>query len=225
MTESPRRGDGPDRRLVHSTSPSRSVSAYQQRVPQRAPLEVGQPSNPDARRTSTVRLRPPAKSRRRFGLILGAGAVVIILVVTLRGVLGETDSFPVPSQATLAGLSVPQRIMAIAQSQVGYSTEPTDSYCNKFSAYWNAGAPDCPSGEKSEEWCADFAAWAWHKAGVTFTYGYGPARSTAQPSASTSGGSPTASGTRLRADMSLRPATWRSTVSRSGRSRRPCTWR
>ena len=86
MTESPRRGDGPDRRLVHSTSPSRSVSAYQQRVPQRAPLEVGQPSNPDARRTSTVRLRPPAKSRRRFGLILGAGAVVIILVVTLRGV-------------------------------------------------------------------------------------------------------------------------------------------
>ena len=173
-----------------------------------------------------MRLRPPAKSRRRFGLILGAGAVVIILVVTLRGVLGETDSFPVPSQATLAGLSVPQRIMAIAQSQVGYSTEPTDSYCNKFSAYWNTGTPDCPSGEKSEEWCADFAAWAWHKAGVTFTYGYGPPRDQRrQPSASTSGGSPTASGTRLRADMSLRPATWRSTVSRSGRSRRPCTWR
>ena len=69
---------------------------------------------------------------------------------------------------------MPQRIVAIAQSQVGYSTEPTDSYCNKFSAYWNAGTPDCPSGEKSEEWCADFAAWAWHKAGVTFTYGYGP---------------------------------------------------
>ena len=120
-----------------------------------------------------MRLRPPGKSRRRFGLILGTGAVVIILVVTLRGALGETDSFPLPSQATLTNLSVPQRIVSIAQSQLGYSSEPTNSYCNKFSDYWNAGAPNCPSGEKSEEWCADFAAWAWQKAGVAFTYGYG----------------------------------------------------
>ena len=79
-----------------------------------------------------------------------------------------------PSQATLAGLSVPQRIVAIAESQVGYSTEPSDSYCNKFSAYWDAGTAGCPGGETAEEWCADFAAWAWQKAGVQFTYGYGP---------------------------------------------------
>jgi hypothetical protein len=26
----------------------------------------------------------------------------------------------------------------------------------------------------SEEWCADFAAWAWQTAGVRFAYGYGP---------------------------------------------------
>ena len=26
----------------------------------------------------------------------------------------------------------------------------------------------------AEEWCADFAAWAWREAGVQFTYGYGP---------------------------------------------------
>ena len=64
--------------------------------------------------------------------------------------------------------------MAIAASQVGYSTDPSNSYCNKFSAYWNAGRADCPAGETSEEWCADFAAWAWQKAGVPFTYGYGP---------------------------------------------------
>ena len=69
---------------------------------------------------------------------------------------------------------MPQRIVAIAESQVGYSTEPSNSYCNKFSAYWDAGTAGCPSGEKSEEWCADFAAWAWQKAGVQFTYGYGP---------------------------------------------------
>jgi hypothetical protein len=45
----------------------------------------------------------------------------------------------VPSEATLAGLSLPQRIAAIAESQVGYSTDPSSSYSNKFSAYWDAG--------------------------------------------------------------------------------------
>ncbi len=111
---------------------------------------------------------------RRLGLILAAGVVAVILVVTLHRAFGNTNSFSMPSEATLAALSVPQRIVAIAQSQVGYSTEPSSSYCNKFSAYWNAGTAGCPSGEKAEEWCADFAAWAWQKAGVPFTYGYGP---------------------------------------------------
>jgi hypothetical protein len=120
-----------------------------------------------------VRSHQPGKLRRRFGLILGTGAVVIILAVTLPRVFGDRDSFPVPSQAALAGLSVPKRIVAIAKSQVGYRTEPTNSYCNKFSAYWDAGTPGCPSGESAEEWCADFAAWAWQTAGVPFTYGYG----------------------------------------------------
>jgi hypothetical protein len=39
---------------------------------------------------------------RRFGVFLGAGAVFIILLVTLHGVFGGTDSFPVPTEATLA---------------------------------------------------------------------------------------------------------------------------
>jgi len=64
--------------------------------------------------------------------------------------------------------------VALAESQVGYSSEPSRSYCNKFSAYWGDGAADCPNGEMAEQWCADFAAWAWQKAGVQFTYGYGP---------------------------------------------------
>ena len=126
------------------------------------------------RKASALRSRQPARSQRRSGLILGAGAVVIILVATLHGVLGNTDSFPVPSKATLAGLSLRQRIVAIAMSQVGYSTEPSSSYCNKFSAYWDAGTADCPSGESAEEWCADFTAWAWQNAGVQITYGYRP---------------------------------------------------
>jgi len=122
-------------------------------------------------------LRPPqpGQSLRRFGPILGVGAVAIILVATLHGgVFRNTNSFQVPSEATLAGLSLPQRIVAIAKSQVGYSTEPSISYCNKFSAYWDVGTEDCPGGERAEKWCADFAAWAWQKAGVHFTYGYGP---------------------------------------------------
>ena len=103
-----------------------------------------------------------------------AGTIVIILVGTLHRVFGSTDSFAVPTQHALAGLSVPQRIVAVAKSQVGYRTDPSNSYCNKFSAYWDAGTTGCPSGEKAEEWCADFAAWVWQEAGVDFTYGYGP---------------------------------------------------
>ena len=128
----------------------------------------------EMRRASAVRSRQPGRSLGWLGLILGAGAVVIILVATLHGVARNTDSFPVPSKATLAGLTLPRRIVAIAKSQVGYDTEPSSTYCNKFSAYWDAGTPDCPSGELAEEWCADFAAWVWRLAGVRFTYGYDP---------------------------------------------------
>jgi hypothetical protein len=124
---------------------------------------------------------PRAQRSRQAGgpsrwllLAVGAGAVAVILAATLSGVFRSTKSFRLPSEATLAGLSLPQRIVAIAESQVGYSTEPTSSYCNKFSAYWDAGTSGCPSGELDEEWCADFAAWALREAGVPFTYGYSP---------------------------------------------------
>ncbi len=67
------------------------------------------------------------------------------------------------------------RIVTIAESQLGYRTDPSDSYCNRFSAFWDAGtATACGHGLRSEEWCADFAAWVWRRAGAQFTYGYGP---------------------------------------------------
>jgi hypothetical protein len=125
------------------------------------------------RKTSTVGSYRPRRSLRRFGVLAGAAAVVIFLVVTVPRLFGGADSFPVPSGATLASLSVPERIVAIASSQVGYRTDPSNSYCNKYSAYWRAGTSGCPGGERAEEWCADFAAWAWKEAGVPFTYGYG----------------------------------------------------
>lgn len=65
-----------------------------------------------------------------------------------------------------------QRIVSIAESQVGYRTDPPNSYCNRFSAYWMSGTNSCSAGLLSEEWCADFAAWVWRQAGVSFTYQY-----------------------------------------------------
>jgi hypothetical protein len=125
------------------------------------------------RRATAPRSRQAGKSPPRFWLILGFAAAMVTLAAALHGVLGNTDSFPVPSRAALAGLSLRPRIVAIAESQVGYRTDPSSTYCNKFSAYWDAGTADCPSGESAEEWCADFAAWAWQNAGVHVSYGYG----------------------------------------------------
>lgn len=63
------------------------------------------------------------------------------------------------------------RIVSIAQGQLGYATDPSNTYCNKFSAYWNAGADECGgNGNLAEEWCADFAAWVWKEAGADVAY-------------------------------------------------------
>jgi CHAP domain len=129
--------------------------------------------NSHAREESNVRRYRQRRRLRPLVLLVGAGAVAAGLVAASHGVIGRSRSFRTPSKARLASLSVPQRIAAIAKSQVGYRTEPSDSYCNKFSAFWAAGSA-CSNGETAEEWCADFAAWAWRKSGVRFTYGYGP---------------------------------------------------
>lgn len=99
--------------------------------------------------------------------------LVVLVAVIARGST-TSGAFPPPSRASLAGMSIGQRIVAFANSQLGYSTDPSNSYCNKFSAYWGAGSQTCAGSDSSEEWCADFAAWAWHKAGVPFSYGFSP---------------------------------------------------
>ena len=71
---------------------------------------------------------------------------MIILVATLHRTFGKADSFPVPSEATVAGSSMPQPILALDESQVEYGTDPSGSYCNKLSAFWDVGTADCPSG-------------------------------------------------------------------------------
>jgi hypothetical protein len=75
------------------------------------------------------------------------------------------------SLSRASGLSpMRARIVALAEGQVGYQTDPSHSYCNKFSAFWGAGADDCGNGNRDEEWCADFAAWVWREAGAVVTY-------------------------------------------------------
>jgi hypothetical protein len=107
---------------------------------------------------------------RRLAILLVAGVVVVTLVVVTAARTGKSDTFLVPSKAGLEHLDLRERIVAIAESQVGYRTDPTNSYCNKYSAFWKAGTSDCPGGNHREEWCADFAAWVWRKAGALVRY-------------------------------------------------------
>lgn len=112
-----------------------------------------------ARRSSTRRRQ--VRRRRRL-------AVVLVLVVVVLAIVGVALAGSSPGGAPASSFRA--RIVSAAESQLGYATDPTDSYCNKFSDYWDAGTDTCGTGLRSEEWCADFAAWTWKQAGAVFTY-------------------------------------------------------
>lgn len=99
------------------------------------------------------------RRRRAFVLLAAALVVVVAVVAAHRG----------SSPGTLRA-----RIVSVAQSQIGYTTDPSDTYCNKYSAYWYAGTDDCGNDNRSEEWCADFAAWVWKQAGALVDYQLAP---------------------------------------------------
>jgi hypothetical protein len=84
--------------------------------------------------------------------------------------LGNGHTLFVPDDTGVSSLR--QRIVTLAESQIGYATDPSDTYCNKYSAYWYSGTSDCGSVYRDEQWCADFAAWVWQKAGAEVTYQY-----------------------------------------------------
>lgn len=133
------------------------------------PFSVGSsPGAPLETRRATVvvpygrRPRARRRARRLRRTLLVAALLLVAVFVGLRVVRRNGPSLS-PLQ---------QRIVSLAESQVGYRTDPPDSYCNGFSAYWMSGAHTCPTGLLSEEWCADFAAWVWRQAGVSFTYQY-----------------------------------------------------
>ncbi len=126
--------------------------------PARAQLSY---TSPRSRR----RMRPgPKRHRARTALL------VVVSLLLLAGAAVEIARHE--SGPALSPLRA--RIVSIAESQLGYRTDPPDSYCNKFSAYWGSGtATGCPAGLRSEEWCADFAAWVWQKAGAVVVYHFG----------------------------------------------------
>ncbi len=93
--------------------------------------------------------------------LLAVGLAVLVLAAVAVGIARIEGGPPLsPLRA---------RIVGIAESQLGYRTDPASSYCNKYSAYWQSGT-SCGPGLASEEWCADFAAWVWQKAGAVVTY-------------------------------------------------------
>jgi len=102
--------------------------------------------------------------RRRvlpYLLVLALGAVGAVVL------MGHLDAGP-----PLSPLRA--RIVSLAEGQIGYRTDPSNTYCNKFSAYWDAGTDDCGNDNLDEQWCADFAAWAWKQAGAEVSYELSP---------------------------------------------------
>lgn len=125
------------------------------------------PSGPAGTGVPGTRLGPPGRARASLRVrrrrtttlfFLSVVAVLALVAVVLSGRSAPLTRFRA-------------RIVTIAESQLGYRTNPSHTYCNKFSAYWTAGT-ECSNGLRSEEWCADFAAWVWRMAGAQFTYDY-----------------------------------------------------
>jgi hypothetical protein len=70
--------------------------------------------------------------------------------------------------------AVVQAIVAAAESQDQHNLavveDPPGSNCNIYTAYWGRGSTaGCAPGTAAEEWCSDFAEWAWAAAGVDTT--------------------------------------------------------
>ena len=109
-----------------------------------------------------------------FALALIAAVDVVVHLVThsaprAGGAAASED--PGPTTAAEAS-SLGQRIAAAAQSQLGYRTDPSNTYCNKYSVVFDSGTADCGNSNLAEEWCSDFAAWTWLKSGALVTYQY-----------------------------------------------------
>ena len=103
---------------------------------------------------------------RRSGLEAGGP---IFAPASALAVDALSSSRVAPASVAHDSSSVRAAIVSIAESQ--HFTGPNASECNPYSAYWEHRS-DCANGGFIDAWCADFAAWVWRHAGVSFVYGW-----------------------------------------------------
>ncbi|MCU1493870.1 MAG: hypothetical protein JWO62_1634 [Acidimicrobiaceae bacterium] len=124
---------------------------------------------------------PARRVRRRVvaaGLMTVALGIVVATVTRGSGRGRPTNEHrsnttaPTPSKSKTTLSPLRRRIVALAESQLGYRTNPANTYCNKYSEYFISGVADCGNANLDEEWCADFAAWVWKRAGARVVYQY-----------------------------------------------------
>jgi CHAP domain len=126
------------------------------------------------------RSRPDSRGRARDGRTVVVMVVVLIVAaasvfVAIRVISGRSSAAAIARADIRAATAISPlrgRIVQLAEEQVGYATDPANTYCNTFSAYWDSGPANCGNGNRREEWCADFAAWVWRKAGAEVVYQY-----------------------------------------------------
>jgi hypothetical protein len=126
------------------------------------------------RNVGDQRLHPRARTGHAlvvFALVLALIASVELIVHLTGGKTADPASAdPPPVFTSHAPATLGERIVETAESQLGYRTDPSNTYCNKYSAFFDAGNDDCGNSNLDEEWCADFAAWVWLKSGALVTY-------------------------------------------------------
>ena len=67
------------------------------------------------------------------------------------------------------GTDVAGQVVAIARSQIGYTTNPSSTDCNVFTWSFGRGSTSgCASQTSAEAWCSDFANWVWKNAGAGY---------------------------------------------------------
>jgi hypothetical protein len=104
----------------------------------------------------------------------GEGTVIPVLGRSGGGTIIGSGVYPGGASSSSAlGASIVSIAGSQDQSGARIVDSPANSDCNPYTAYWGDGsASGCAAGLRSNAWCADFAAWVWRQAGVSFTYGF-----------------------------------------------------
>ena len=119
----------------------------------------------------------------------------VALALMLAGSLSGTALAITEQTAAAAPGGLGASIASIAEGQDQTGAKVVDDPasvadsggCNPYSGYWgdgptSSGSVVCPVGpdpgvtskqSRWDNWCADFAAWVWQQAGVSFTYSWG----------------------------------------------------